>query len=300
MKAIFGAVKTTDVRSADIRAYRNWCRGEAVESSSLLRGRKPIERPLAKGTVNRDLAILCRAYSLGIEVDSISYKPKFKKYSDRETIRKGFMEQHEYDAIMALNLPLWLRALACVAYTVGNRRGELSNLRVGQCDFLNRIVRLEVGETKNDEGRIAPMTQQMFHLLQACCVGKKASDYVFTREDRNLPSRQVGDFRKLWANVVKEAGIERRILIHDLRRSAVKNMTERGVDRDVAKAISGHKTDSVFTRYNIVNSKRVLAAVAKIEAGAQAERELANQASGPKSGQSAECSIGNESQVAVN
>jgi PIN domain nuclease of toxin-antitoxin system len=45
-------------------------------------------------------------------------------------------------------------------------------------------------------------------------------------------------------------------LFHDLRRSAVKNLDEAGVSRDVAMAISGHKTQAMYSRYNIADVKR--------------------------------------------
>ena len=55
------------------------------------------------------------------------------------------------------------------------------------------------------------------------------------------------------------------LLIHDLRRSAIKNLMKTGVNEKVAMTMSGHKTRSVFERYYIVESSNVMQATRRVE-----------------------------------
>jgi integrase len=220
-------------------------------------------------TINRELAVLKRAYSLALrssppKVRTVPVMPMYKE-SDPRT---GFLEDANYVRLAreCSKKGLWLRALLTVAYSFGFLSGELLSMRVRQIDLLSRTIRLEVGSTKNDEGRITPMTDEVFKLLTACVVGKQPDDFVFTREvleDGRRVQRRVQSFRKRWKKVCREAGVPD-LIFHDLRRSGVRNLRRLGVQESVVMKISGHKTRSVFERYNIIDEADLTEAARKL------------------------------------
>ena len=60
-------------------------------------------------------------------------------------------------------------------------------------------------------------------------------------------------FYKAWKTACAKVGVPVQRIFHDFRRTAVRNMDRARVPRQVAKQISGHKTDAIFNRYRIVD-----------------------------------------------
>jgi integrase len=56
------------------------------------------------------------------------------------------------------------------------------------------------------------------------------------------------------------------LLFHDLRRSCVRNLERSGVSQAVAMQITGHRTISVYQRYQITNEDDRREALAKMQA----------------------------------
>ncbi len=217
----------------------------------------------ANASINRELAALKRMHRLALKSGILKSVPYIGMLKERN-VRKGFLRDADYHALAreTKKRGTWLRALFELAYTYGWRKSELTGLRVHQVDLVEGTILLNPGETKNDRGRVVEMTQGVRELLTECLAGKTSDDLVFTRAS----GRPVGNFRRAWSTACRDAGTPG-LLFHDLRRSGVRNMRRDGISEKVAMEISGHKTRSVFERYNIVDPSDLREATAKLEKG---------------------------------
>jgi integrase len=80
-----------------------------------------------------------------------------------------------------------------------------------------------------------------------------------------LDGSRLGTYRPAWRKARIAAGMPGK-LVHDFRRTAVRNLERAGVSRSAAMALTGDKTESVYRRYAIVDSTMLEEAVAKVAA----------------------------------
>lgn len=225
--------------------------------------RERLEGKAATSTVNRELTVFRAMLNHGAKADppKLLHVPRFPPRLREPNPRSGFITQEQYLALQSKIKYQWLRALFAVAYTYGFRKSELVSLRVSQVDLKARTIHLLPGTTKNDKGRAVVMTDEVFELIAECVKEKQPGAPLFSWAN----GEPVNDFRRTWRTLAKKAGMPG-VLLHDMRRTAVRNMVRAGISKHVAKRISGHTTDSIFDRYDITDETDLADAARKLEA----------------------------------
>lgn len=220
----------------------------------------------ANATINRELALLRRAINLGHESGKLNHPARISLLPE-DNARSGFLTDEQVNQLIRA-LPDDLQAMFRTAAITGWRiRSELMPMKRHQLDFEARTLRLEPGKTKNREGRIFPMTDQLFEVLsqqekKTGALQKKLGKvipWVFHRDGNRIRNCYTA-----WRSACKKAGCPGRIP-HDLRRTAVRNLVRAGVPERVAMQLTGHKTRTIFERYNIISGGDLQIAVDRLE-----------------------------------
>ena len=171
-------------------------------------------------------------------------------------------------------------------------------LKWSQVDLGEGKLSLKPLQTKTETSRVVYLPPNLHRILLEAKRRHEAtypaSQWVCQRYGERLL-----EIKWCWKHACKRMGLEGR-LVHDFRRTAVRNLTRAGIPEKVAMAISGHMSRSVFDRYNIVNETdlkvagKALATYYKQEKVALSVTlaELSRQRSSPANREPVEISVG--------
>jgi integrase len=250
MKAFFGPMKAQSLTSANIESYQ----------------RKRTNAGKANATINRELAGLRAALRFEARRKpsriSLSEIPFWHALPESKP-REGFLDFDGYDKLLEA-LPLSLRIPFVIGYHGGMRLSEVLNIKWTDIDFESGFVRLD--DSRSGKPRSLPFYHHLGPVLEGHRAYRDAhcpdAKYVcfWRAEDvlighggrRNATGDRIKSFYESWRESVTRAGFPG-LLFHDLRRSAVRNMvTIMKIPESQAMLISGHETNAMLTRYNII------------------------------------------------
>lgn len=260
----FGDKKLTRILEADlIRKYIEK-RGEGENG----------EDGVAGPTIKRELNILRAMYYLAQKERKLGSLdiPYFPMPADSAP-RKGFLAPDQFEKLKDA-LPEIIRPTVIFMYDTGCRKGAAKKITWDMVNEDCTEIELPGSITKSGEALTLPLSDELTAVLKEKAKPQEVTEngkvYSFPR--RVGPVFSFRNFRVAWNRACHKVGLgvyEKRLykglMPHDLRRSAVRNMIRAGVDQSVAMEISGHKTDSIFKRYNITDTTDIREAMTKVK-----------------------------------
>ena len=245
-------------------------RDEFEQKASLLEAEadRQEKNESVNGSINRELSALKRMFALSIQAGKLSSRPYIPTLAENNA-RQGFLDHGSFLALKDA-LPQYLKDPVTFLYLSGWRVSEMRAIEARDYDRPGKVLRLRPEISKNKEGRILPVDDELFYLLERAWLNRRpACPYLF-----HVDGKPIGDFKKSWKTACNAVGLSG-IIVHDLRRTAVRNMVRAGIQERVAMRLSGHKTRSVFDRYNIVSEADLMEARKKLSAHLQDQSQEA-------------------------
>jgi integrase len=216
-----------------------------------------------------ELALLHRGFVIAARSGKVGV-PMFPTISV-DNARAGFVERGPFECLLR-NAPPYLRVALLFLYVTGWRRSEVLGLKWSQVDFDHGVVRLEPGTTKNRKGREFPFGE-MPELGRALREQREWTHGIEHARGMLVPwvfhknGKRMKNFRKAWTKVCEKCGLipgRAGLVPHDFRRSTVRNLERARVERSTAMKLTGHLTESVYSRYAISNHADLARGVSRL------------------------------------
>jgi integrase len=221
----------------------------------------------ADGTIRRHLGGLCSAFNRAKALDLITdaHIPSFNLPKDSKP-RTGFLDFEDFTTLRDA-MPKAIQPTLTFLYFTGCRTGAAKKITWEMISKDCSEIELPRQIMKNDE----PLTLPLVGPLEELATMLRGLRKSFPK-----PTDRVFSFRNwrvTWNRTCAELGLGewdkatrhyKGLTPHDFRRSAARNLIKAGVDRRTAMKITGHKTESIFERYNIKRTDDVKEALMKV------------------------------------
>ncbi len=240
LKTFFGSKPMNDISPSLIEAYRQ-------DRLNQLNYKGLTNKP---ATVNREIACLKTIFSKAVKNRKVESNPTSAISQLRENNERNRVLSPEEWERYKTQCPSWYLPLAMTAYLTGMRRGEIINLSPSRVDLKTKFIRLKPEDTKTRQGRSIPIYPELTEILSKVMKVRPLNfDRVFHRNGEPIG---ISTVREAHEAVCRKAGIEN-FWFHDFRHTRINNWRKEGHDYFKVMAASGHKTVSVFKRYNMVD-----------------------------------------------
>jgi integrase len=277
----FKNMRVSAITTSKLKDFRKWRESSSVvqeyKQASIekeialrrLKLRKPTAKQIAtieaesrqwvenavKATTNRRLTVLRAMLNHAVKEEYISKSdvPYFPMAAGVDNRRTGTVSEETFEKILA-EIPCTLHPYLRFLNATGMRSGQAAQLTWDMVNEERTILSIPAAITKTKNPQTLPLVNNQ----------KEAFDWskwiVEAVRFDSEPILDTTDFRSQWRQACHklklgvydpEKQTYRGLKPHDFRRTAISRMTEMGVDKATAKSISGHKTDSVFNRYDI-------------------------------------------------
>lgn len=216
---------------------------------------------LAKGaqrsSVNRELAHLRRGFNLMFERRMVSSVPTIKLYQG-ENVRKGFIDVGEFGVLLEKIKDANVRDIVEFLYNSAWRSGEAMAFEWSWID--GDMIRLPAEVAKGKKARALPIVGAIEEVIQRRRKLRRLDcPFVFHRN-----GKQIRSFRKAFKGAAKDIGCDGRVP-HDMRRSGVRNFRKSGLSESEGMALSGHKTNAVYKRYDIISDDDLTQSMKRVQ-----------------------------------
>jgi integrase len=246
LKRLLGEdAKIKDITSGKIESYQTQ---RLAEPSSAHPG-----QTIRPCTVNKEVSCLKWIFNRAIRHGKLEHNPvNGVKRLPENNVRMRVLTQKEFDLLLEKcdKRLQHLRPVVAMGYYMGMRRSEVLNLTWPEVDLKKGFIRLSAERTKTDSPRVIPIHPKVKAILEKLPRGLH-TDRVFLR--RGKPFDEI---KNSFQSACDEAGIKD-FTFHDLRHCALNNLRLAGNDYFKIMSMSGHKTMSVFKRYNLVTEEEL-------------------------------------------